>query len=134
MVLFQFPPWLVYRESSLEHILTCQRHLPGMPLAIEFRNKSWFEKDRQAAVFDFERQHGLAHVVAETWRPGRRRAYRRPRSGSSTCKRTPNLMNWRGISGTPMTSWNGCGIERSCALLPYDISRSSRRPGGMAYC
>jgi uncharacterized protein YecE (DUF72 family) len=65
VVLFQFPPWFVYRESSLEHILTCQRHLPGIPLAIEFRNKSWFEADRRAAVFDFERQHGLAHVVAD---------------------------------------------------------------------
>jgi len=65
VVLFQFPPWFVYRPANLEHILACQRLLSGVPLAIEFRNKSWFEEKHRDAVFEFERQHDLAHVVAD---------------------------------------------------------------------
>jgi uncharacterized protein YecE (DUF72 family) len=65
VVLFQFPPWFVYRESSLEHILACQQILDGIPLAIEFRNKSWFDDKHRDTVFAFHRQHGLAHVVAD---------------------------------------------------------------------
>ncbi len=56
LLLFQFPPWFVYRESNLAHILACQRRLDGLPIAVEFRHTSWFEEKRRSAVFEFERQ------------------------------------------------------------------------------
>jgi uncharacterized protein YecE (DUF72 family) len=65
VVLFQFPPWFVYRPSNLDHILTCQKILGDCPIAIEFRNKTWFGAKHREAVLDFERRHGLAHVVAD---------------------------------------------------------------------
>lgn len=65
VLVFQFPPWFVCRESNLAHILMCQRAVEGLPLAVEFRNKSWFEEKHREAVFEFERRHGLAHVVAD---------------------------------------------------------------------
>jgi uncharacterized protein YecE (DUF72 family) len=65
VVLFQFPPWFVYGRTSLEHIALCAQTLSGYTLAIELRNKSWFESDHPEQVFAFEREHGLAHVVVD---------------------------------------------------------------------
>lgn len=64
-VLFQFPPWFVPSPASLSHIAACVEKLPGFQLAIEFRNKAWFEGKRAAWILDFEREHGLAHVVVD---------------------------------------------------------------------
>jgi uncharacterized protein YecE (DUF72 family) len=65
VVLFQFPPWFVYRPANLDHILACQEILGDCPIAVEFRNGTWFEGKHREAVLDFERRHGLAHVVAD---------------------------------------------------------------------
>jgi uncharacterized protein YecE (DUF72 family) len=65
IVLFQFPPWFVYRDSNLEHILTCQRILHDIPIAVEFRHKSWFEDKHRDSLFAFELEHALTHVIAD---------------------------------------------------------------------
>ncbi|MBS1191762.1 MAG: hypothetical protein H6R10_3554 [Rhodocyclaceae bacterium] len=64
-VLFQFPPWFVPSPASLAHIGACAEKLPGCRIAVEFRNKAWFEGKRSAWVLDFEREHGLSHVVVD---------------------------------------------------------------------
>lgn len=64
-VLFQFPPWFVYRPSNLDHILRCAKLLAGYQLAIEFRHQSWFVNAHKEQVLAFEREHGLVHVVAD---------------------------------------------------------------------
>ncbi len=65
VVLFQFPPWFVPSKANFEHLAACSERLPGTRLAVEFRNKAWFEGDRPERVFEFEREHGLAHVVVD---------------------------------------------------------------------
>lgn len=64
-LLFQFPPWFLPANTSFEHLLECRQKLAGFPLALEFRNKAWFEGDRPERVWQFERDHGLAHVVVD---------------------------------------------------------------------
>jgi len=64
-VLFQFPPWFVLRQSSLDHILECRRRMPGFRIAVELRNKSWFGDGAGRRTLDFERERDLAHVVAD---------------------------------------------------------------------
>lgn len=64
-VLFQFPPWFVPSPASLAHIAACIERLPGFQIAVEFRNKAWFEGKRAAWILDFEREHGLCHVVVD---------------------------------------------------------------------
>ncbi|RYU59624.1 DUF72 domain-containing protein [Methylolobus aquaticus] len=65
VVLFQFPPWFVHRASNLQHILACRQHLADIPIAVEFRHRSWFEAPHRDAVLAFAREHGLAHVIAD---------------------------------------------------------------------
>ena len=64
-VLFQFPPWFYYRRSNLAHIAHCAQALEGYQLAVEFRNRTWFDDKHRGEVLDFEREHGLTHVVVD---------------------------------------------------------------------
>jgi uncharacterized protein YecE (DUF72 family) len=49
----------------LDHIVKCAQILAGYQLAIEFRNKSWFDAKHQEDVLAFERDYQLAHVVVD---------------------------------------------------------------------
>lgn len=65
LVVFQFPPWFMYRRSNLAHILHCAEMLEGHRLAVEFRHRSWFAPDHGEQVLGFEREHALVHVVVD---------------------------------------------------------------------
>lgn len=64
-VLLQFAPWFVFGRERLAHIAHCAEMLPGLPLAVEYRNKSWFSDKTRERTLAFEREHGLAHVVVD---------------------------------------------------------------------
>jgi len=64
-VLFQFAPWVAFHPKNREHIDECQRQLAGYQLAVEFRNKSWFEGKHAAMTLDYERERGLVNVIVD---------------------------------------------------------------------
>jgi uncharacterized protein YecE (DUF72 family) len=64
-VLLQFAPWFVFGRERLAHIVHCAEMLEGLPLALEFRNKSWFGEKTRERTLAFEREHGFAHVVVD---------------------------------------------------------------------
>jgi hypothetical protein len=43
-VVFQYAPWLVYGEESFDHVERCAEMLRDDLMAVEFRNKSWFNE------------------------------------------------------------------------------------------
>lgn len=65
VVLFQFPPWFVYRRANLEHITVCVEAMEGFRIAVEFRHRSWFDDNHRENVLECEQSLGLAHVVAD---------------------------------------------------------------------
>jgi uncharacterized protein YecE (DUF72 family) len=64
-VVFQFPPWVMSRRSNRDHVLECARRLPGDAIAVEFRNRTWFDDGNAERTLAFEREHGLANVVVD---------------------------------------------------------------------
>jgi uncharacterized protein YecE (DUF72 family) len=64
-VLFQFPPWFIPNRDGYGHVLVCAEKLQGMQVAVEFRNKIWFEGDRRERVLSFLCEHKLVHVVVD---------------------------------------------------------------------
>ncbi len=62
---FQFAPWMAFHPENRAHIEECQRKLEGFRLAVEFRNKTWFEGRKAAITLDFERERGLVNVIAD---------------------------------------------------------------------
>ncbi|MGH9893541.1 MAG: DUF72 domain-containing protein [bacterium] len=65
VVVFQFPPWFVFGRTNLAHILECAERLHGLPIAVEFRNKTWLGERHRDEVLAFEHQNGMAHVVVD---------------------------------------------------------------------
>ena len=64
-VLFQFPPWCLRSRVNYEHILRCKEILAGAQICVEFRNRTWFDDGHRDEVLQFERQHGVSHVVVD---------------------------------------------------------------------
>jgi uncharacterized protein YecE (DUF72 family) len=62
-VLFQFPPWFIPGEDQLAWIDRCAKRLPDFKIAIEFRNRAWFDDD-QATVARL-RDRGLPLVIVD---------------------------------------------------------------------
>jgi uncharacterized protein YecE (DUF72 family) len=65
VLVFQFPPWFVFKEAHLEYILSCKEKMGRVPIAIEFRHGSWYEPLVREKVFHFLRKNRIIHVVAD---------------------------------------------------------------------
>ena len=65
VLVFQFPPWFYHRTSNLDYILNCKELMQGLPIAIEFRHRSWLEPDKSGSVLDFLRKHQLTYIAAD---------------------------------------------------------------------
>jgi len=63
-VLLQFPKWFPRSRTSLAYLESCATRLP-YPLAIEFRDPSWFVEGRAERTFGFLRARGLAYVSVD---------------------------------------------------------------------
>ena len=63
-VLFQFAPWVRFAPDRLEYLEGLAARLPGLRLAVEFRDRSWFP-DHAAETLDVLRRAGLAHVIVD---------------------------------------------------------------------
>ncbi len=64
-VLFQYPPWFVYQKDHLAYVEQSAMRLAGDRLAVEFRHGSWFNERHEEQTLEFERQHGLVHVITD---------------------------------------------------------------------
>jgi uncharacterized protein YecE (DUF72 family) len=65
-VLFQFPPYVTWRESNLDYLAMLPERLPDTAIAVEFRHPSWTRTERQwADTLRFLRNHGLAYVAVD---------------------------------------------------------------------
>ena len=63
-VLFQFAPWVRFSREWLSYLEGLPARLPGWPVAVEFRDRSWFpdHADETLAVMRAAR---LAHVIVD---------------------------------------------------------------------
>jgi uncharacterized protein YecE (DUF72 family) len=42
---FQFAPWITSAPADLAHVAHCADVMDGYTMAVEFRNKSWFDEN-----------------------------------------------------------------------------------------
>ncbi|MEJ6022536.1 DUF72 domain-containing protein [Ramlibacter sp. PS4R-6] len=62
---FQFAPWLIRNRDGMAHVRHCVERMEGHTVAVEFRNKSWFEGDNLEKTIDFERDLGVVHTMVD---------------------------------------------------------------------
>jgi uncharacterized protein YecE (DUF72 family) len=65
MVLLQFPPWFDCKKAHVDYIRFCKSELSGLPLALEFRNQSWFRRLYGEKTLDFMKQEGWIHSICD---------------------------------------------------------------------
>jgi uncharacterized protein YecE (DUF72 family) len=64
-ILFQLPPYVVWKPSSLDYIEWAQDQLAGDRMLVEFRHRSWFEEDNRAEVLRWLEERGMAYVTVD---------------------------------------------------------------------
>ena len=68
-VLFQLAPWVHYGKEAMDYLSSLPERLPGWPLAVEFRHRSWMPDRAEEALRNL-REHGLAHAAVDApWAP-----------------------------------------------------------------
>lgn len=64
-VLFQFPPWF---DCTRDHVITLREikvRMKGIPCALEFRHRSWFEEEMKEKTLAFMRREGWIHSICD---------------------------------------------------------------------
>ncbi|MCL7749955.1 DUF72 domain-containing protein [Halalkalibacter alkaliphilus] len=65
MVLCQFPPWFDCKKEHVQWIRYVKEQLQGLPVALEFRHRSWFEKNMCEKTLLFMREEGWIHSICD---------------------------------------------------------------------
>ncbi|MEP6790245.1 MAG: DUF72 domain-containing protein [Ramlibacter sp.] len=63
---FQFAPWLLRNRQGMAHVAHCVEKMPGHLLAVEFRDRSWFDAANIDSTLDFERDLGVVHTAVDS--------------------------------------------------------------------
>lgn len=65
MVLFQFPPWFRCVKENVEYIRWCKEQMDGIPVALEFRNQTWFSNKYYEKTLSFMVDEGWIHSICD---------------------------------------------------------------------
>jgi uncharacterized protein YecE (DUF72 family) len=64
-ILFQLPPYVVWKPASLDYLEWAHDQLRGDPMLVEFRHRSWFEEDVRAEMLRWLEERGMAYVTVD---------------------------------------------------------------------
>ena len=118
---FQFAPWVAFHPKSFDYLEHCRAMLAGLPLAVEFRNKTWFDSERHTErTLAFERENALVNVVVDE-----------PQGVANTIPAAwevthPPLAVVR-MHGRNRDTWNKKGLATSAQRFNYDYGEAELR-------
>ncbi len=65
MVLFQFPPWFDCTKENVAYLRYCREKMGDIPLALEFRNQTWFYPQYRASTLRFMEEENWIHSICD---------------------------------------------------------------------
>ncbi|MGN1401111.1 MAG: DUF72 domain-containing protein [Bacillus sp. (in: firmicutes)] len=65
MVLFQFPPWFECNRENVNYLRWCKEKMGDCPVALEFRNQTWFSEPFYEKTLSFMEQSGWIHSICD---------------------------------------------------------------------
>ncbi|ATP41577.1 hypothetical protein CSE16_16910 [Solibacillus sp. R5-41] len=65
MILVQFPPWFDCQGKNVQYIRYVKKQLASFPVAIEFRNQSWYSEKMKERTLQFLKESELIHTVCD---------------------------------------------------------------------
>lgn len=69
-VLFQYPPWFDCTREHVDKLREARALMDGIPCALEFRHRSWFEGGMRERTLAFMKREGWIHSVCDEPRAG----------------------------------------------------------------
>ncbi len=115
-VLFQFAPWIIRDREGEAHVRECVDRMGEQLLAVEFRNKTWFDARHTSATLEFQRELGVAHVVVDSPKVDTANAV--PAVWDITTTRLAILR----LHGRNHGTWNIKGAASASDRFDYDYS------------
>jgi uncharacterized protein YecE (DUF72 family) len=64
-ILFQLPPYVVFREASLDYLEWAREHLGGDEMLVEFRHRSWLDDEHRDESLAFLERIGAGYVTVD---------------------------------------------------------------------
>ena len=64
-LLAQFPPWFTIGRKNRDYILEVAKRAAPIPIAVEFRNKTWMSPENQEETLSFLEGHDLPYVAVD---------------------------------------------------------------------
>jgi uncharacterized protein YecE (DUF72 family) len=64
-ILFQLPPYIVYKDSSLEYVEWAREQIGENEMFVEFRHRSWLDDEHRADSLAFLERIGAGYVVVD---------------------------------------------------------------------
>jgi uncharacterized protein YecE (DUF72 family) len=108
-ILFQLPPYIVYKETSLQYLEWARAQLEGHEMLVEFRHRSWLDEENRVDSLSFLERIGASYVVVDA-----------PRSDTArnlvpTVVATTSALAYVRFHGRNLGTWNkrgGSAAER----------------------
>jgi uncharacterized protein YecE (DUF72 family) len=64
-LLFQFPPYVVPKEASLDYLAWAREQVGDDEMLVEFRHRSWLDDEYRDETLRFLEEHRMTHVVVD---------------------------------------------------------------------
>ena len=64
-ILFQLPPYVVFKPASLEYLEWARAQVGGDAMLVEFRHRSWLEEENRAETLSFLESLPATHVIVD---------------------------------------------------------------------
>jgi uncharacterized protein YecE (DUF72 family) len=64
-ILFQLPPYVVHKDSSLGYLEWAREQVGGDEMLVEFRHRSWLDEEHRAASLAFVERIGASYVTVD---------------------------------------------------------------------
>ncbi|KGX87907.1 DUF72 domain-containing protein [Pontibacillus litoralis] len=64
-ILFQFPPWFDVRKENVQKLKVIRQLMGDLPLALEFRNRTWFEDPYKEQTLQFMKDNQWIHTICD---------------------------------------------------------------------
>jgi uncharacterized protein YecE (DUF72 family) len=64
-ILFQLPPYVVYKDLSLDYLEWAREQLDGDAMLLEFRHRSWLDEENRSETLSFVESLGASYVTVD---------------------------------------------------------------------
>lgn len=124
MALVQFPPWFDCSAKNVQYIRYVKQQLAEFPIAIEFRNQTWYAGEMKERTLHFLQEQNLIHTVCDE-----------PQAGSGSVPLVPVATSDKAllrIHGRNIHGWRNSGNTQNWRKVRFLYDYNEEELQGLA--